>query len=93
MWEAFEVEDLPCLAIVDTGPRASLISCHMVSVVDKPVNPHPHRLLEPMGKVMPFASKIIAEVTLGKQESTDNFFSSWQVVATDVGWSKLLVRL
>ena len=53
MWVKCEVEDLPCWAIVDTGAGTSLINRHMASLVGKPVNPHPHRLLGPIGNVMP----------------------------------------
>ena len=73
MWVNGEVEDLPCWAIVDTGTSTSLISRHMASLVGKPVNPHPHRLLGPIGNVMPIDGKMLAEVTFGKQKSTDEF--------------------
>ena len=73
MWVKCEVEDLPCWAIVDTGPITSLISRHMASLVGKPVNPHPHRLLGPIGNVMPIDGKMLAEVTFGKHKSTDEF--------------------
>ena len=65
-----EVEDLPCWAIVDTGASTSLISRNMASLVGKPVNPHPHRLFGPIGKVMPIDGKMLAEVTFGKHKST-----------------------
>ena len=68
-----EVEDLPCWAIVDTGASTSLISRHMASLVGKPVNPHPHRLLGPIGNVMPIDGKMIAEVNFGKHKKTDEF--------------------
>ena len=68
-----EVEDLPCWAIVDTGVSTSLISRHMASLVGKPVNPHPHRLLGPLGNVMPMDGKMLAEVTFGNHKSTDAF--------------------
>ena len=60
MWVKSEVEDLPCWAIVDTGASTSLISRHMASLVGKPVNPHPHphRLLGPIGNVMPIDGKM-----------------------------------
>ena len=45
----------------------------MASLVGKPVNPHPHRLLGPIGNVMPIDGKMIAEVTFGKHKSTDEF--------------------
>ena len=74
MWVKCEVEDLPCWAIVDIGAITSLISRHMASPVGKPVNPHPHRLLGPIGNVMPIDGKMLAEVTFGKHKSTDEFF-------------------
>ena len=61
MWVKCEVEDLPCWAIVDTGATTSLISRHMASFVGKPVNTHPHRLLGPIGNVMPIDGKMLAE--------------------------------
>ena len=73
MWVKCEVEDLPCWAIVDTGASTSLISRHVASLVGKPVNPHPHRLLGPIGNVMPIDGKMLAEVTFGKHKSTDEF--------------------
>ena len=73
MWVKCEVEDLPCWAIVDTGTSTSLISRHMASLVGKPVNPHPHRLLGPIGNVMPIDGKMLAEVAFGKHKSTDEF--------------------
>ena len=72
-WVTCEVEDLPCYAIVDTGVSTSLNSRHMASLVGKPVNPYTHRLLGPIGKVMPIDGKMIAEVTFGKHKSTDEF--------------------
>ena len=45
----------------------------MASLVGKPVNPHPHRLLGPIGNVMPIDGKMLAEVTFGKHKSTDEF--------------------
>ena len=42
-------------------------------LVGKPVNPHPHRLLGRIGNVMPIDGKMLAEVTLGKHKSTDEF--------------------
>ena len=53
MWVKCEVEYLPCWAIVDTGASTSLISRHMASFVGKPVKPHVHRLLGPIGNGMP----------------------------------------
>ena len=73
MWVKCEVEDLPCWGIVDTGASTSLNSSHMASLVGKPVNPHPHRLLGPIGNVTPTDVKMLAEVTFGKQKSTDEF--------------------
>ena len=73
MWVKCEVEDLTCWAIVETGASTSLINHHMASLVGKPVNPHPHRLLGPMGNVMPIYGKMLAEVTFGKHKSTDEF--------------------
>ena len=73
MWVKCEVEDLPCWALVDTGASTSLISCHMASLVGKPVNPLPHRLLDPIGNVMPIDGKMLAEVTFEKHKSTDEF--------------------
>ena len=76
MWEKCEVEDLPCWAIVDTvdtGASTSVFSRHMASLVGKPVNPQPHRLLGPIGNVMPLDGKMLAEVTFGKHKSTDKF--------------------
>ena len=72
-WVKGEVEDLPCWAIVDTGASTSLISRHMASLVGKPVDPHPHRLLGPIGNVMPIDGKMIAEVTFGKHKNRDEF--------------------
>ena len=46
----------------------------MASLVGKTFNPHPHRLLGPIGKVMPIDGKMIAEVTFGKHCSTDEVF-------------------
>ena len=68
MWVKCEVEDLPCWALVDTGASTCLISHHMASLVGKPVNKHPHRLLGPIGYVTPFDGKTIAKVTFGKQK-------------------------
>ena len=45
----------------------------MASIVGKPVNPHPHRLLGPIGNLMPIDGKLLAEVTFGKHKSTDEF--------------------
>ena len=73
MWVKCKVEDLPCWAIVDTGASTSLIGRHMASLVGKPVNPHPHCLLVPMGNVMSTDGKMLAEVTFGKHKSTDEF--------------------
>ena len=70
MWVKFKVEDLPCWAIVETGATTSLISRHMASLVGKPVNPHTHRLLGPIGNVMPIDGKMLAEVRFGKHKST-----------------------
>ena len=74
MWVKCEVEDLPCWAIVDTGASTTLISRHMASLVGKPVNPHLHRLLGPIGNVMPKDGKMLAEVTFRKHKSTEEFF-------------------
>ena len=71
MWVKREVEDLPCWAVVDTGASTSLISRHMASLVGKPVNPHPHRLLGTIGNVMPIDRKMLAEVTFGKHKRID----------------------
>ena len=73
MWVKCEVEDLPCWDIVDTGASTSLISRHMASFVGKPVNPHPHRLLGPIGNVMTINGKMLAKVTFGKHKGTDEF--------------------
>ena len=73
MWVKCEVEDLPCWAIVDTGASTSLIGRYMASPVGKTVNPHPHRLLGPIGNVMPIDGKMLAEVTFGKHKSTHEF--------------------
>ena len=73
MWVKCEAEDIPCCAIVDTGASTSLISRHMASLVGKPLNPHPHRLLGPIGKVMPIDGNMLTEVTFGKHKSTDEF--------------------
>ena len=73
MWVNCEVEDLPCWASVDTGASTSLLGRHMASLVGKPVNPHPHRLLGPIGNVMPIDGKMSTEVTFGKHKSTDEF--------------------
>ena len=45
----------------------------MASLVGKPVNPHPHRLLGPIGNVMPTDGKMLAGVTFGMHRSTDEF--------------------
>ena len=73
MWVKFEVENFPCWAILDTRASTCLISRHMASFVEKPVNPQPHRLLGLIGNVMPIDGKMIAEVTFGKHKSTDEF--------------------
>ena len=73
MWVKREVEDLRCWAIVDTGASTSLIGRHMVSIVGKPINPHPHRLLGPKGNVMPKDGMMLAGDTFGKHDSTDEF--------------------
>ena len=73
MWVNCEVEELRCWATVDTGESFSLNSGHMASFVQKPVNPHPHRLLGPIGNVMPIDGKMLAEVTFAKHRSTDEF--------------------
>ena len=73
MWVTCEVEDLLCWAIVGTGASTSLMSLQMASFVGKPVNPHPHRLLGPIGNVMPIDGKMLAEVTFGKYKSTNEF--------------------
>ena len=73
MWVKCEVEDLPCWATVDTGANNSLNSRNIASLVGKTVCPHPHRLLGPIGNVMPIDGKMIAEVTFGKHKSTDEF--------------------
>ena len=73
MWVKCEVEDLPCWDIVDTGASTRLISRHMASLAGKNVNPHPHRLLVPIGNVIPIDGKMLAEVTFRKHKSTDEF--------------------
>ena len=73
LWAKCEVEDLPCWAIVDTGAGTSLSSRHMASLVGKPANPHPHRLLGPIGNEMLIDGKMLAEVTFGNHKSTDEF--------------------
>ena len=73
MWVKCENEDLPCWAIADTGASTSLVSRHVASLVGKPVNPHPHRLLGPIGNVMPIDGKMIAEVTFGKLKNLNEF--------------------
>ena len=73
MWVKYEVDDLPCWAIVDTGASTSLISRHMASLVGKPMNSHPHLLSGPIGNVMPIDGKMLTEVTFGKHKSTDEF--------------------
>ena len=73
MWVKCEIEDVPFWAIVDTGASINLISRHMASLVGKPVNPHPQRLLGPIGNVTPIDGKMLAEVTFGKHKSTDEF--------------------
>ena len=73
MWVKYEFEELPCWAIVDTGASTSLSSRHMASLVGQPVNPHPHRLLGPIGIVMPIDGEMLAKVTFGKHKSTDEF--------------------
>ena len=37
------------------------------------MNPHPHRLLGPIGNVKPLDGKMITEVTFEKHKSTDEF--------------------
>ena len=64
MWVKYEVEDLPSWAIIENGAITSLISRRMASLVGKPVNRYPHRLLGPIANVMPIDGKMIAEVTL-----------------------------
>ena len=54
-----EVDDLLCRAILDTGASTSLIGRHMASLFGKPVSPHPHFLLDPIGNVMPIDEKRI----------------------------------
>ena len=73
MWVKCEVEYLLCWAIVDTGASTSLISRHVASLVGKPVNPHQHRFLGPIGNVMPIDGKMLAEVKFGNHKSTDEF--------------------
>ena len=92
MWVKCEIEDLPCWARVDTGASTSLVSRNMGSLVGKPVNPHPHRLLGPIGNVMPIDGKMLAEVTFGKLKSTDEFFVVDELYPTCVDWSEILVR-
>ena len=87
MWVKCEVEDLPCWAIVDAGASTSLISRHMASFVGKPVNLHPHRLLGPIGNVMPIDGKMIAEVTFGKHKSTD------EIILVDELYPHVLIGL
>ena len=69
IWVKCEVEDLPCWAIVDIGASTSLISRHKASLVGQPVNQH--RLLGPIGNLMPIDGKMIAEVAFGKHGSTN----------------------
>ena len=69
----FQVDDLPCWAIKDTGASTSLINRHMASFVGKPAKPHPHRLLGPIGNMMPLDGKMKAEVTFEKHKSTVEF--------------------
>ena len=45
----------------------------MASLVGKPGNPHPHRLLGPIGNLMNIDGKMLAEVTFGKHKSTYEF--------------------
>ena len=73
MWVKCEVEDLPSWATLDTGANTIIVSHHLASLVGKPVNPQPHRLLRPIGNVMPIVGKLLAEVTFGNHESTDEF--------------------
>ena len=73
MWVKREFEDLPCWALVESGVSTSLISRHMASLVGKPVNTHPHRLLGSIGNVKPIDGKMIPEVTFGKHKSTHQF--------------------
>ena len=87
MWVKCEVEDLPCWAIVDTGASTSSSSRHMASLVGKPVNPHPHRLLGPIGNVMPIDGKMLAEVTFGKHKRTNEF------IVVDEMYPHVLIRL
>ena len=87
MWVKCEVEDLPCWAIVNTGASICLISRHMASPFRKPLNPHPHRLLGPIGNMMPIDGKMLAEVTFGKHKSTDEF------IAVDELYPQVLIGL
>ena len=87
IWVKYEVEDLPCWAIVDTGASITLISRNMASFFRKPVNPHPHRLLGRIGNVMPIDGKMSAEVTFGKLKSTDEF------IVVDELYPRLLIGL
>ena len=45
----------------------------MASLVGKPVNPHAHRLLGPIGNGMPIDGEMLAEVTFAKYKSTEEF--------------------
>ena len=87
MWVKCEFEDLPCWAKVDTGASISLISRHMASLVGKPVNPHPHRLLGPIGNVITIDGEMLAEVMFGKHKSTDEF------IVVDVLYPHVLIGL
>ena len=45
----------------------------MAFPVGKPVNRHPHRLIGPIGNVIPIDRKMTAEVTFGKHKRTYEF--------------------
>ena len=59
----------------------------MASLVGKPLNPHPHRLLGPIVNVMPIDGKMLAEVTFGKHKITD------EVIVIDELYPHVLIGL
>ena len=75
IWVKYKVENLPCLAIVDTGASTSLINRHLASTVRKHVSTHPNRLLDPIGDAIPIDGKQTDEVTFGKHKITDEFIA------------------
>ena len=59
----------------------------MASHVGKPVSPHPHRLVGPIGNVMPIDGKMLAGVTFENHKSTDEF------IVVDESYPHVLIGL